>query len=575
MRINTYLVAAFRRGNGLRNAGKKLPGCPRRSVTRWGLIFFTNMIQKSLFESQGKQTTLLPEVPLAAISISKFNPRRTWEEKHVASIAQYIERNGYDGTQAIKCHEEGGKYYVFAGSNRLKACQKLQLASIPVYVYSGYTDEELWRMAYEDNEQADAQAQFNMVDIWMDYKAKSEAGWTQQKIADVLEVGRTIVVYRLQMADFGKNVIDKIVTSTFLKEGHCREFLELSQSDIFNHETLLCEIIDNVIKRSKEPTSAQFKAEVSKYNEAIKAAETCAKQLKDEFLLQFLEAIKDMRTAASIESQGRIYFKNQTDADAKKIQDKLDELNKEENAAREAKNQAEKNAKIQEVLNRIRLGDASELTADFPDNIKLVFTDPPYGKNFQSNRRTKTERAAKIQNDSEIGEAITLFEKVMQNLYPKMANDSAALVWADWKYEHSFIEVLQAVGLEVKNSIIWVKANHGTGDLQGAFAPKHERLIFAVKGKPVFNEQGRLPDVMQGNEFPDTHHPTPKPIDMLERIILHLTHPGDIIADPFTGCGTTAIASVRNNRTFYGCEIEEPWYNEAQENVNKILKNGI
>lgn len=533
------------------------------------------MIQKNLFESGGKKTDLIPGVPIGLIEVSPFNPRRTWDAKHVDNIAQLIERNGYDGTQAIKCHEEGGKYYVFAGSNRLKACQKLQLVSIPVYVYSGYADEELWRMAYEDNEQADAQAQFSMVDIWMDYKAKSEAGWTQQKIADVLGVSQPTVKYRLFFSKFEKAVLDKISTSPFLKEGHCRELIELVQCTNFNHETLLCEIIDNVIKRSKEPTSAQFKTEVSKYNEAIKAAETCAKQLKDEHLSQFLEAIKDMRTAASIESQGRIYFKKQTDADAEKVQADLDKLSAQQNAALEAKNQAEKNAKIQEVLDRIRFGDASELTADFPDNIKLVFTDPPYGKNFQSNRRVKTERAAKIQNDSEIGEAIPLFEKVMQNLYPKMANDSAALVWADWKYEGAFMQVLESIGLEIKNSIVWVKANHGTGDLQGSFAPKHERLIFAVKGKPVFNEQGRLPDVMQGNEFPETHHPTPKPVDMLERIILHLTHPEDIIADPFTGCGTTAIASVRNNRTFHGCEIEESWYNEAQENVNKILKNGI
>jgi DNA modification methylase len=532
------------------------------------------MIQKNLFESGGKKTDLIPGVPIGLIEVSLFNPRRTWDTKHVDNIAQLIERNGYDGTQAIKCHEEGGKYYVFAGSNRLKACQKLQLVSIPVYVYSGYTNEELWRMAYEDNEQADAQAQFNMVDIWMDYKVKSEAGWTQQKISDVLGVSQMTVSRRIALSNLP--IINYIFKhSDKLNERICLELLELNTVFNFNHETLLCEIIDNVVKRSKEPTSVQFKAEVSKYNDAIRAAETCAKQLKDEHLSQFLEAIKDMRTAASIESQGRIYFKKQTDADAEKVQADLDKLSAQQNAALEAKNQAEKNAKIQEVLDRIRLGDASELTANFPDNIKLVFTDPPYGKNFQSNRRVKTERAAKIQNDSEIGEAIPLFEKVMQNLYPKMANDSAALVWADWKYEGAFMRVLESIGLEIKNSIVWVKANHGTGDLQGSFAPKHERLIFAVKGKPVFNEQGRLPDVMNGNEFPDTHHPTPKPVDMLERIVLHLTHPEDIIADPFTGCGTTAIASVRNNRTFHGCEIEESWYNEAQENVNKILKNGI
>ena len=533
------------------------------------------MIQKTLFEGMGKNITLLENVPIEKIKISPANPRKTISAKHVDALAQSIEKNGFDGTLAIKCHQANDFYLVFAGSNRLKACEKIGIKSMPVFLYKGYSDEELWRMAYEDNEQADVQAQFNIVDVWMDYKAKSEAGWTQQKIADVLGVSQTNVAFRLKFALFEKSVLDKIITSPFLKEGHCRELIELLHCNNFNRQTLLCEIIDNVVKRSKEPTSAQFKAEVSKYNDAIKAAETCAKQLKDEHLSQFLEAIKDIRTAASIESQGRIYFKKQAEAEAKQVQAQLNELNKQQTAALEAVRQAEKNAKIQEVLNRIQLGDASELTADFPDNIKLVFTDPPYGKNFQSNRRIKTEKAAKIQNDSEIGEAIPLFKKVMQNLYPKMANDSAALVWADWKYEGAFMQVLESIGLEIKNSIVWVKANHGTGDLQGSFAPKHERLIFAVKGKPVFNEEGRLPDVLSGSEFPNTEHPTPKPVDLIERIIQHLTYQGDIIVDPFMGCGTTGIASVRNNRIFWGCENFKKYHDEALENINKIIKNGI
>ena len=450
----------------------------------------------------------------------------------------------------------------------------MQLASIPVYVYSGYSDEELWRMAYGDNEQADAQAQFSIVDVWMDYKAKSDAGWTQQKIADVLGVSRSTVVYRIQLACLPKSILSKIVNSDFLKERHCLELLELSTVDIFNHETLLCEIIDNVIARSKEPTSAQFKAEVSKCNEAIKAAESSATMLEGQYKEQFIEAVKNMRTATSIESQARIFFKKQTDAKQSEIDAAINKLNAEQAAAMEANRQAELNSKIQAILDRIQLGDAVELTKNFPDNIKLIFTDPPYGKNFQSNRRVASEKAAKIDNDSDIDEAITLLYKVMYNLYPKMAENSGLLVWTDWKYEGLFIQTIESIGFEVKNSIVWVKSNHGTGDLYGAFAPKHERLIFAVKGKPVFNELGRLTDVMNGNEFPETYHPTPKPIDMLERIIQHLTNPGDIVADPFTGCGTTAIAAIRNKREFYGCEIKKEWHEEAQANVDKIVKNG-
>ena len=529
------------------------------------------MIQKSLFESQGKQTTLLPEVPLAAISISKFNPRRTWEDKHVASIAQYIERNGYDGTQAIKCHLEDGVYMVFAGSNRLKAMQKLGRENIPVFLYSGYTDEEIWRMAYEDNEQADAQARFSIVDIWMDYKAKSEAGWTQQKIADVLGVGRTTVVRRLQLSDLPDLVLNKIVHSNSLSERNCLELLELSTVDILPRETLLIEIIENVLERTKEPTSTQFKSEVEKYNQAIKAAEHWAQQLEGIYLRNFLESIQDKRSETGINTHGRRCFAIQAKAAEEAIQDKINQLNQQEQKVKEDLEKAAREKKLQEVLDRIVCMDSRQAVANYPNGIKLLFTDPPYGKDFQSNRRTASAKADKISNDKNIVEAIDLTSDILRQIYPKMADNSAVLMWCDWLYEPDFRKALTDAGFALKNSIVWVKSNHGTGDLDGSFAPKHERLIFAVKGRPTFNDNGRLPDVLNGNEFLQTEHPTPKPIDLMERLIRHLTNEGDVVVDTFSGIGSTAVAAIKSGCVYYGSEIDEKWNDEAHNHVNKII----
>jgi site-specific DNA-methyltransferase (adenine-specific) len=529
------------------------------------------MIQKSLFESQGKQTVLLPEVPLSAISISKFNPRRTWEEKHVASIAQYIERNGYDGTKAIKCHLENGVYMVFAGSNRLKAMQKLGRESIPVFLYSGYTDEEIWRMAYEDNEQADAQAQFSIVDIWMDYKAKSEAGWTQQKIADVLGVSQSTVKFRLQYAGLGEKVLTKISTNQFVKEGHCRELLELVQCTIFPYESLLIEIIENVLARTKEPTSNQFKSEVEKYNQAIKAAEHWAQQLEDDYLNNFLQSIQDKRSEAGINAQGRKYFEEQAEAAKQVVQDRINQLTKDEQKAKQDLEKAAREKKLQEVLDRIVCMDSRQAIANYPNGIKLLFTDPPYGKDFQSNRRTASAKADKISNDKNIGEAIDLTSDILRQIFPKMADNSAVLMWCDWLYEPDFRKAITDTGFVLKNSIVWVKSNHGTGDLDGSFAPKHERLIFAVKGRPTFNDNGRLPDVLNGNEFLQTEHPTPKPIDLMERLIRHLTNEGDIVVDTFSGIGSTAVATIKSGCIYYGSEIDAKWNDEAHNHVNKIL----
>jgi DNA modification methylase len=50
-------------------------------------------------------------------------------------------------------------------------------------------------------------------------------------------------------------------------------------------------------------------------------------------------------------------------------------------------------------------------------------------------------------------------------------------------------------------------------------------------------------------------YPTQKPIALLERIILASSNEGDVVFDPFCGCGTTVEAALRNNRHWIGCDI--------------------
>ena len=52
-------------------------------------------------------------------------------------------------------------------------------------------------------------------------------------------------------------------------------------------------------------------------------------------------------------------------------------------------------------------------------------------------------------------------------------------------------------------------------------------------------------------------HPTQKPIEILERIILASTDVGDLILDPFNGSGTTGIVASRLNRKYIGIEKEK------------------
>jgi len=67
------------------------------------------------------------------------------------------------------------------------------------------------------------------------------------------------------------------------------------------------------------------------------------------------------------------------------------------------------------------------------------------------------------------------------------------------------------------------------------------------------------------------YHPTQKPLQLLNRIVLATTNEGDIILDPFMGSGTTGVAAVINNRKFIGIEKEKEYFDLA----NKRIKNSL
>ena len=50
-------------------------------------------------------------------------------------------------------------------------------------------------------------------------------------------------------------------------------------------------------------------------------------------------------------------------------------------------------------------------------------------------------------------------------------------------------------------------------------------------------------------------YPTQKPLPLLDRIIQTSSNRGDVVFDPFCGCGTTIYSAVKNGRKWIGCDV--------------------
>lgn len=190
----------------------------------------------------------------------------------------------------------------------------------------------------------------------------------------------------------------------------------------------------------------------------------------------------------------------------------------------------------------------------------MLLTDPPYGMGYQSDHRLdrrKPRKHERIENDGD-GEGPAELAECVAEFLPKLSADAHVFVFTNWRNEDAMRQALADAGLTVRGSLIWVKNNTGMGDPKTTFAPKHERIIHAVKGSPILFE--READVLEYDRVKTDRHPTEKPVDLLARLIEITSVRGQRIADPFGGVGSTCEAAESLERHYWGCEINEDYW---------------
>lgn len=75
----------------------------------------------------------------------------------------------------------------------------------------------------------------------------------------------------------------------------------------------------------------------------------------------------------------------------------------------------------------------------------------------------------------------------------------------------------------------------------------------------------------QGDEF-SVQHPAPFPLGLAEDHILSWSNEGDTVLDPFSGSGTTALASLKNNRLAIGVDVSEEYTKIAASRLQEAAK---
>jgi site-specific DNA-methyltransferase (adenine-specific) len=223
-----------------------------------------------------------------------------------------------------------------------------------------------------------------------------------------------------------------------------------------------------------------------------------------------------------------------------------------------------------------------------PQSIDLIIADPPYalGKDF-GNMSDKIEET----------EFLTWMEQWLDAAIPLLKPTGSLYVFCTWKYSPEIFSYLKK-RMIMLNEIIWDRRVPSMGGTTRRFSSVHDNIGFFALNKNYYfdidsvripydaeTKKARSRSIFVGKKWLEVgynpkdvwsvarlhaihserrNHPTQKPLEVIERMVLASCPPRGVVLDPFMGSGTTAEACVKNGRHFIGYELN-PEYVEIGE----------
>lgn len=245
---------------------------------------------------------------------------------------------------------------------------------------------------------------------------------------------------------------------------------------------------------------------------------------------------------------------------------------------------------------KLFLGDSlAWLTGLKSETVDLIFADPPYNinkadwDNFESHEhyvawsRDWLEQAARVLKKN--GTLYVCgFSEILADV--KVAampffKGCRWIVWhyknkanlgGDWGRSHESIIHFRK-GKDFTFNIDEIRIPYGAHTLKYPSHPQAETSNFGKNGSGklrenwIPNPKGAKPkDVLDipttcNGMGEKTPHPTQKPEELLRKLVLASSNAGDLIADPFSGSGTTSVVAEQLGRRWLACDCN-PQYNE-------------
>lgn len=219
---------------------------------------------------------------------------------------------------------------------------------------------------------------------------------------------------------------------------------------------------------------------------------------------------------------------------------------------------------------------------NLPDNcVDLCITDPPYLFDARGSGFHKRGSSASSDYFDELGD-----NGLAQGFQIDILKETERVLKATNTYvfcnKNLLLPILDFYKDKNIDLLVWHKTNT-LPIINNKYLSDLEYIVFARdKGVPLHIANTKVgskvyTSVINVKDKNVWHHPTIKPLPLIERLVRNSSNEGDVVLDPFLGSGTTAVAALRNKRHYIGFEINSKYYEIATRRIDacKAMANSL
>lgn len=249
------------------------------------------------------------------------------------------------------------------------------------------------------------------------------------------------------------------------------------------------------------------------------------------------------------------------------------------------------------------LGDALKILRSMPDrSIDHCITDPPYNISGYDHKKkigwlqsngiwTKGKNFSKIDahwDKFSDNDYLTFTKDWISEVIRVLKPNGNIVIFGSYHNIYQIGSILKDLDRKLINSIVWYKRNAFPNVTQRMLCESTEHIIWAVNETKknaknwIFNYK-QLKELNGGVQMrnmwniPSTptsekkhgKHPSQKPIELINRLVVGVSNEGDTIIDPFMGSGTLPVVALMTNRNFIGVDNNKQYCNLVLKRIRE------